>query len=295
MAEGDVLAGIQQGDKNAQWFVDNANVMSRKGQIIWLEGDTGQFKKGDGIRVWGAIPFSGGTGGVNELSQLTDVDIDTPTNGQVLTYDSVEDKWVNDNPTGGGIEAINGTPNRTTVTGAGTLADPKVIDIASQYDTAVTNAIAAAVAGLTPNTCIMVHSPNTWFSPANGQYYYFGMQNLAATNSVANTATNIREIGAPCTGTIIAAVISIRLDNGGTVSGQASTLFLRNTTAGTFTQVTNSFTYVATGTPSFKSVVVTGLNIPVTQGDLCMSVIGNPTFTVNPSTVYFRIDYLIQT
>jgi hypothetical protein len=251
---GTINAHIQLGYKSAAWFTANPTLVLKVGQRVDLE-QTGTYKLGDGTTQLSALSFLGGGGG------------------------------------GGQVDSVTGTANRIAITG--TAVDP-IINIDSQYDTAVTNAIAAAVAGLA-NTCMMIHSPNTWFSPANGQYYYFGMQNLAATNSVANTATNVREVGAPCTGAIIAAVISIRLDNGGTVSGQASTLFLRNTTAGTFTQVTNSFTYVAPGTPSFKSVVVTGLNIPVTQGDLCMSVIGNPTFTVNPSTVYFRIDYLIQT
>lgn len=35
------------------------------------------------------------------LDDLTDVDISTPTDGQVLTYDDTNDKWVNSDPAGG--------------------------------------------------------------------------------------------------------------------------------------------------------------------------------------------------
>jgi hypothetical protein len=191
---------------------------------------------------------------------------------------------------GGTVDSVSGTSNRIVITG--TAADP-IVNIASAYDDAITAEIAAAVAGI--NTVVMRHAPNNQFSPADGQHYYFGMQSLAASNTAGNTQTNLRELAAPATGTIIAAVITLRLDNGATVSSETSTLYLRNTTQATLPVITNSFTYVATGSPSYKAVVVTGLNIAITAGDLCMSVIGNPTFATNPSTCYFNIDYIIQT
>ena len=185
---------------------------------------------------------------------------------------------------GGSVDSVTGTANRIAVTG--TASDP-IINIDSAYDTAITNLLNTKVVPFT-------HSPSAVISPADGQFYYFGMQNLAATNSAGSTTTNLREYGAPVTGTIIAAVISIRLDNGTTVSSETSTLYLRNTTQNTLETITSTFTYVATGSPSFKSVVVTGLNIAITVGDLCMSVIGNPNFATNPSNVYYRVDYLIR-
>ena len=39
----------------------------------------------------------GGGGGSSTLAELTDTDISTPTNGQVLTYDSTAEKWENAN------------------------------------------------------------------------------------------------------------------------------------------------------------------------------------------------------
>jgi len=44
----------------------------------------------------------GGGGGSSSLAGLTDVDLTTPTDGQVLTYDGNNSKWINANASGGG-------------------------------------------------------------------------------------------------------------------------------------------------------------------------------------------------
>lgn len=44
----------------------------------------------------------GGGGGSSSLAGLSDVDLTTPTDGQVLTYDGINSEWVNANPSGGG-------------------------------------------------------------------------------------------------------------------------------------------------------------------------------------------------
>lgn len=46
--------------------------------------------------------MGGGGGGSSTLAGLTDVSLSSPTNGQVLTYDSVAQKWKNANGGGGG-------------------------------------------------------------------------------------------------------------------------------------------------------------------------------------------------
>lgn len=48
------------------------------------------------------LDVSGG-GGSSSLAGLTDVDLTTPTSGQVLTYDSTSQKWINANSSGGGL------------------------------------------------------------------------------------------------------------------------------------------------------------------------------------------------
>lgn len=44
----------------------------------------------------------GGGGGSSSLAGLSDVNLTTPTDGQVLTYDGINSEWVNANPSGGG-------------------------------------------------------------------------------------------------------------------------------------------------------------------------------------------------
>lgn len=48
----------------------------------------------------------GGGGGSSSLAGLSDVNLTTPTDGQVLTYDNVNSEWVNANPSGGSGHTI---------------------------------------------------------------------------------------------------------------------------------------------------------------------------------------------
>ena len=51
----------------------------------------GKFKTGEG-----------GGGGASALTDLSDVNVSSPSNGQVLKYDNTTSKWVNTNESGGG-------------------------------------------------------------------------------------------------------------------------------------------------------------------------------------------------
>ena len=61
-------------------------------------GDQGKFLRGDG--TWQSE--------VDTLTDLTDTNISTPTDGQVLKYDSASSKWVNGNGGGGGASTLAG-------------------------------------------------------------------------------------------------------------------------------------------------------------------------------------------
>lgn len=54
-----------------------------------------------------------GGGGASALADLNDVDISTPTNGQVLSYDSNNQKWVNANASGGTTVVANPSGSAT--------------------------------------------------------------------------------------------------------------------------------------------------------------------------------------
>ena len=57
----------------------------------------------------------GGGGGSSSLAGLSDVDLTTPTDGQVLTYDGNSSKWVNANGGGGGGDVMDVEVNGVSV------------------------------------------------------------------------------------------------------------------------------------------------------------------------------------
>ena len=57
----------------------------------------------------------GGGGGSSSLAGLSDVNLTTPTDGQVLTYDGINSEWVNANPSSGG-DTVTWTQLQTTGT-----------------------------------------------------------------------------------------------------------------------------------------------------------------------------------
>ena len=56
----EINSGISLGHFSSAWFVTNASHVLRDGQIVYLKDDSGQFKKGDGVRTIGALPWLGG-------------------------------------------------------------------------------------------------------------------------------------------------------------------------------------------------------------------------------------------
>lgn len=55
-------ADLLQLNKDLTWFSDNAMWVPKNGQIVWVNDNSGRFKKGNGISMLGALPFLGGVG-----------------------------------------------------------------------------------------------------------------------------------------------------------------------------------------------------------------------------------------
>ena len=62
----------------------------------------------------GAINEVKGDAGASALADLTDVNISSPTDGQVIKYDSDSDKWINADDEGGGTAADISYDNTTS-------------------------------------------------------------------------------------------------------------------------------------------------------------------------------------
>lgn len=106
--------------------------------------------------------------GASALSELTDVSITTPSNGQVLTYDSSNQEWINANSSGGS-STLSGLSDVDLTT----PADGQVL----KYDGANQEWINAAVpAGLTDTikqSLLACFSNVSWTCPiADTQTYY---------------------------------------------------------------------------------------------------------------------------
>ena len=66
------------------------------------------------------IVINGGGGGASSLSDLDDVDLTSPSDGQVLGFDADTGKWTNQNAGGGAVDSVNGQTG-TVVLDAGDL------------------------------------------------------------------------------------------------------------------------------------------------------------------------------
>lgn len=104
-----------------------------------LIADKDKFLKGDG--TWDTIQP-----GASALDDLTNVDITSPTNGQVLKYDSTNQEWVNANESGGGGSTVTVTQKTSTGTN---IADITVDGVTTQLYAPNGGGGASAVADLT--------------------------------------------------------------------------------------------------------------------------------------------------
>ena len=91
------------------------------------------------LSALGQNSSGGGGGGATALTDLVDVDISSPSNGQVLKYNSTTGKWENANESGGG-----GTGTVTSITAGtglsgGTITSSGTIAINSTYQTYISH------------------------------------------------------------------------------------------------------------------------------------------------------------
>jgi hypothetical protein len=103
----------------------------------------------------------GAGGGATELNDLTDVLITTPTNTQVLRYNSATSKWINSNATGGGdmFKAVYDTDNDGVVDKAETVQ----IQVRNSTGVTLTKGQIVYLSGATGNR------PNAVLAQANSE------------------------------------------------------------------------------------------------------------------------------
>lgn len=79
-------------------------IIDENGQALpnrtYLEFTGGVQVTDDALNNKTVVNITGGGGGSSTLAGLSDVTLTSPTDGQVLEYDSVTQKWINANPSG---------------------------------------------------------------------------------------------------------------------------------------------------------------------------------------------------
>ena len=136
-SEGAVYHCVTGGDAaTATWSYDFTMTGGGGGgsTVTWtqIQGSTGATKIAE-IDIDGSTTsvYAPSGGGSSTLGGLSDVDLTTPSNGQVLTYDSANSEWVNANaPTGGHTMISNSGYVSTMKTHA---LDDTDDDVASVY------------------------------------------------------------------------------------------------------------------------------------------------------------------
>lgn len=79
---------------------------------VQMEADQIRFKNASYGNVQTALSAALTGGGSTSLAALTDTDITTPSNGQVLTYDGTAEKWVNSSSSGGDANVYSTTETK---------------------------------------------------------------------------------------------------------------------------------------------------------------------------------------
>lgn len=79
-------------------------IIDENGQTLpnrtYLEFTGGVQVTDDAVNNKTVVNVTGGGGGSSTLAGLSDVTLTSPTDGQVLEYDSITQKWINANPSG---------------------------------------------------------------------------------------------------------------------------------------------------------------------------------------------------
>lgn len=111
--------------------------------VIALESieATTNFYSDGGVSALGQNSGGGG-GGASALTDLVDVAISSPTNGQVLMYNSSTGKWYNGTVQSGGGGTVTSITAGTGLTG-GTITSSGTIALSQETQTAIANGVTA--------------------------------------------------------------------------------------------------------------------------------------------------------
>jgi hypothetical protein len=138
---------------------------------------------------------------------------------------------------------------------------------------------------------------NIGLTAVGSRWYLIGQQITQAVTTTAVTSNpgivNSKNSGLiPKTGNIVGANFSWFSTGGGSAVTNFTVAF-RNKTTGLISTITPTLV-IGTSTVPGKTYVVTGLNIPVTQGNSVFTTIETPSMATPPTGITMIIDYIIE-
>ncbi len=188
--------------------------------------------------------------GVSELNELSDVNITTPTNEQVLVYNSSTDKWENQTPEGGG-ELENSILTNQTVGG---VSSGQSYPVGTPLETIIRNILVTYIAPYFYSLRVRNSSSTLSFS-----IYEIGTQ-FNVNNIQVEVVADNPDGNPPANGTL--SVSGAEAGNGTILSGLTLTTGTYTSptfTTSNYTRNTNGYvSFVFAGTDANSSVVNIG-------------------------------------
>jgi hypothetical protein len=223
----------------------------------------------------GEVESIGGGGGSSALEGLDDVQLDGPSNGQVLTWNSSQEKWENQDPSGGGGNANTGNvvfeDNTLYVGGTGFL------NLENDAGQAVigTNGPDPLLVSINEGDVVWTFSQDGRLYLPGGEPSIYSSDNADITLSTPGTIT-LNNTG----GTwdfnsngdlILPAEGDIKDSNGNSVLGGSSGQYFDTVMVG------GSQAAIADGTSSFEIVAGDGISITGGNNQITISAASNAT------------------
>lgn len=259
------------------------------------------------IKIEQATPIKGDTGTTdyNELENLPDLSLYEPANSNIQNHiistsnphsvtklqvglENCDNTTDLNKPVSNAMQtALNSKPTVSSGSGVPSSTPAKIGDIyidTTNSHTYIAKDTSSSADWIKQNGSYVLQLGTAIGSPIDTYTYYFG---LPANAGVSNNAS-IRQFTPPKSGTITRAEINISTD--GTLgTNETSSLYLR---------LNNTTDYLLSNTISHNSQVYklskTGLNIPIVNTDNLVLKFLTPTWTTNPTSVYFSVTLLVD-
>ena len=211
------------------------------------------------------IVINGGGGGASSLSDLDDVELSSPSDGQVLGFDADTGKWTNQNAGGGAVDSVNGQTG-TVVLDAGDLGyDENETYSSGTVGDAITDLKSdLSHVGLTDDIkdALLDCFAHVAWADSDGQDYYdaledalYPLDHIGAVYTQSGTVYDTATLESLKTDLVVTAYYEDNTSEAVTDYTLSGTLTVGTSTITvTYREKTTTFTVTVTATPTLSSI-----------------------------------------